>query len=67
MDTPILETERLILRPLTAADAEEAYTNWTSDPDVARYMTWSTHPDAEATKGWLTETEKSIDSDTAYD
>lgn len=67
MKTPILETERLILRPLTVADADEAYANWTSDPDVARYMTWSTHPHAEATKGWLTEAEKSIDSDTAYD
>ena len=58
MKTPILETERLILRPITVADAEEIYTNWASDPDVAIYMTWSTHPNVEVTKGWLTEVEK---------
>jgi len=67
MKTPILETERLILRPITVADAEEIYTNWASDPDVAIYMTWSTHPNVEVTKGWLTEVEKGVDSDTGYD
>ena len=67
MRNPILETERLILRPLTVSDAEEIYTNWTSDPDVARYMTWDTHPCVEATIDWLTDVETKIDSDTAYD
>lgn len=67
MKTPILETERLILRPLTVADATVAYTNWTSDPDVARYMTWSTHPNVECTKEWLTEVEKNNDLDNVYD
>ncbi len=67
MKTPILETERLILRPITVADAEEIYTNWASDPDVAIYMTWSAHPNVEVTKGWLTEVEKGLDSDTGYD
>lgn len=67
MRNPILETERLILRPITVADAEEIYTNWTSDPEVARYMTWNTHPCVEATICWLTEVEKNLDSDTVYD
>lgn len=67
MRNPILETKRLILRPFTVADAEEAYINWTSDPEVARYMTWNTHPCVEATIGWLTDVETKIDSDTAYD
>ncbi len=67
MKTPILETERLLLRPLKAEYAEEAYTNWTTDPEVAKYMIWSTHTDVEITRQWLTETEKTIDSDTAYD
>ena len=67
MKNPILETERLILRPLIVSDAEEIYTNWTSDPEVARYMTWNTHPCVEATIGWLTDVETKIDSDTAYD
>ena len=32
---PVLETERLIMRPLTVQDAEEIFTNWTGDPEVA--------------------------------
>ena len=67
MKTPILETERLILRPLTIANAEEAFTNWTSDPDVAKFMTWSTHTDVEVTRAWLADEEKNLDSDTAYE
>lgn len=38
-----LETERLILRPLTVNDAEEAFKNWTSDDEVSKYVRWSTH------------------------
>lgn len=53
MNTPILETERLILRPITLADAEEIFHNWTSDPDVARYMAYSTHENVGATQEWL--------------
>ncbi len=51
-----LETERLILRRFTAADAEAAYRNWTNDPEVAKYMRWQAHKDVEETKrvfsGW---------------
>ena len=53
MNTPILETERLILRPITLADAEEIFRNWTSDPDVARYMAYSTHENVGVTQEWL--------------
>ena len=68
MRTPILETERLILRPLCLADAEEVFANWTSDPEVARFMAWSTHPNVEVTKAWLAEVEQnSTDSDKSYD
>lgn len=41
MRTPILETERLILRPMKAEDAQEVFDNWASDPDVAKFMVWS--------------------------
>lgn len=51
--TPILETERLILRPLSSEDAETIYTNWSSDPDVARYMSWNVHTDVSMTREWL--------------
>ena len=68
MRTPILETERLILRPLQLADAEEAFHNWASDPEVAKFMTWSTHENVDVTKAWLEEVDKkSTDSDKAYD
>lgn len=68
MRTPILETQRLILRPLCLKDAEEVFANWTSDPRVARFMAWSTHPNVEVTKAWLADVEqKSTDSDKAYD
>ena len=32
LGTQILTTERLILRPLTAADAIAMFENWASDP-----------------------------------
>jgi RimJ/RimL family protein N-acetyltransferase len=34
MKTPILETERITLRPPTVADAQTAFDNWASDPLV---------------------------------
>ena len=41
---PILETERLVLRPLTVDDAEAVF-EWTSDPRVAKYMSYPRHTD----------------------
>ena len=41
MRTPILETERLILRPMKAEDVQEVFDNWAGDPDVAKFMVWS--------------------------
>lgn len=43
MNTLILETERLILRPLSVADAQAIFDRWTSDPVVTKYMRYSTH------------------------
>ena len=53
MNTPTLETDRLLLRPFTYEDAEDVFTCWESDPDVARYMFWTSHNDIEKTKEWL--------------
>ncbi len=53
MNTPVLETERLILRPFRQEDAEEVFECWESDPDVARYMFWTSHNDIEKTKEWI--------------
>jgi len=49
---PTIETERLILRPLSLDDAESAF-EWTGDERVAKYMIYSTHESIETTKEWL--------------
>lgn len=53
MYTPILETNRLLLRPFNKEDALDVFTCWESDPDVAKYMFWTSHNDIEKTKEWL--------------
>lgn len=53
MNTPILQTERLLLRPFQKEDAEEVFACWESDPEVARYMFWTSHNDIEKTKEWI--------------
>lgn len=66
MKTPILETQRLILRPLTVADAEWIYENWTSDADVAKYMIWDLHESVDETRTWLAAEETLLLSDKGY-
>lgn len=67
MRTPVLETKRLILRPLRREDAKEVYENWKSDPEVARYMGWSTHKNVEATQKRMAAYEEELDSDGGYE
>ena len=44
--TQTIETERLLLRPLTPEDAPMMYANWANDPDVTRWETvWDTAVD----------------------
>ena len=54
---PVIETERLILRPLTLADADTAYHGWTGDPEVAKYVSWLPHHSIQDTIEWLKEIE----------
>lgn len=49
---PVIETERLILRPLSVDDAEDVF-KWTGDPRVAEFMIYSTHESVEVSKEWL--------------
>lgn len=53
MNTPILETDRLSLRPFREDDAECVFECWESDPVVAKYMFWTSHNDIEKTKEWI--------------
>lgn len=52
MFIPILETERLILRPLTVADAADEF-EWLSDPRVTRFMPYNTYTRIEDVEAWL--------------
>lgn len=49
---PVLETERLILRPITLADAQNVY-EYASDPEVAKYMIFPTHTSIADSIKWL--------------
>ena len=57
MHSVTLETDRLILRPLTVDDAEAVFV-WTGDPEVNRYMSYPLHTDMETTRQWLRSVEQ---------
>ena len=56
-----IKTRRLLLRPLTVADAEEVF-EWVSDERVSRYMVYNTYTDIEQVKDWLSYVENSMDT-----
>lgn len=49
---PVLETERLILRPLRMRDAQDIYA-YASDPEVARYVLWEPHTSLADTRSYI--------------
>lgn len=48
-----LETERLILRRFTLADAESMFDNWANDPDVTYYLRWPPHADVAISQAYI--------------
>jgi ribosomal-protein-alanine N-acetyltransferase len=50
-----LTTERLVLRPLAASDAEDVY-EYASNPDVTRFVRFETHASKDATRAYLEKT-----------
>lgn len=66
MKTPVIETERLLLRPFCADDAKAVFDGWESDPEVAKYMFWRSHNDIEKTKEWLSLEIGQIEKDDWY-
>ena len=54
----VLRTERLLLRPFRADDAQQAYENWLSDPEVAKYLTWQPYESVELARAVLAAWEK---------
>lgn len=67
MKTPILETDRVVLRPLSSEDSQDIFDRWTADERVTKYMSYPTHTSVEDTKGWLKMVEASEQSEKAYD
>ena len=49
---PVLQTERLILRPLRGKDAADIYA-YASDPEVARYVLWEPHRSVAETRSYI--------------
>jgi RimJ/RimL family protein N-acetyltransferase len=46
-------TDRLRMRPPTAADAERIFARYAQDIEVCRYMTWVPHRTVEDSSAWL--------------
>ena len=59
--TIVIQTERLLLRPFRAGDAEPMFQNWASDPEVTKFLTWPAHESIDITNqvlaGWRAENE----------
>ena len=51
-DPPVLETERLLLRPLSVSDAKDMY-EYSSREEVTRYLLYSPHESLEYTERYL--------------
>ena len=49
---PVLETARLMLRPLVLRDAQDVW-SWASDPEVARYVLWEPHRSVADTREYI--------------
>lgn len=49
---PTIETDRLILRKLSVADADDMY-DYSKDENVTKFLTWSPHPDRYYTMDYI--------------
>ena len=60
-----LETNRLLLRPLTLDDAQAVF-EWVSDEQVARYMVYNTYENIEQVFDWLTSIQNDAEESSEY-
>lgn len=49
---PYIETERLVLKPLSVEDAADVF-QWVADPEVNRFMIYPLYQNLEQVKSWL--------------
>lgn len=61
--TTIIQTKRLILRPLTISDAPQMFNHWANSETVTKYLTWPPHTTLEQTKARLALLEETADED----
>lgn len=66
MKTPIIETDRLILRPICENDVEAIFLCWMQDEDVSRYMCWKASSDIEEAKEFVLFELGNIEADNWY-
>lgn len=48
-----LDTERLHLRYITAADTQRIFDCWASDPEVTKFLTWNAHSSVDVTEKYV--------------
>jgi [ribosomal protein S5]-alanine N-acetyltransferase len=61
-----LETDRLLLRPATQADAESIFQTFAQDPEVTRYTTWRPHTSIAQTLEFLAGCEQAWHADRRF-
>lgn len=61
-----IETERLILRRFTEADAEPAFRNWMSDGKVTKFLRWQTHETPATSQAIISEWVKNGENSDFY-
>ena len=63
MRTPILETDRLILREVRIEDVDNIFNCWMNDENVSRYMCWKASDDIADTVSFVERELEKIDDD----
>lgn len=66
MQTPMLETGRLFMRPVLQNDLDTAFREWFGDDEVAKYMFWQKHDCLEQTQTWLDYEQSMVEADNWY-
>lgn len=63
--TKYLQTQRLVLRPFRAEDAESCVRNWAADPDIYRYISQQVRTPQDVSQ-WLSTAEQAYTSLETY-
>lgn len=65
--THAIETDRLLLRPLTVDDAQTMFENWAGDEDVTRFLRWDAHRNWTVTYEYLYHLEQDYENPRCYE